>query len=136
MLTPRRSSSLVRRKFRIGAKAVGSLSINIAPVSSRRVDILPLSKLEKKESGIHIRVCLEVLNLVPPTFSWMISPIPGVRLFPFVAMMSEEKQRLVEKSPSPVTTVRCHEEASLLTVLPPAQLMPPDGPASQPLPGP
>lgn len=92
--TYRRSNSFVRRKFKIGAKAVGSLSINIcrwrnirqdiitnhsnlpqvlmflyycyykykwhnmvlslelikavltAPVSSRRVDILPLSKLQ------------------------------------------------------------------------------------------
>lgn len=69
MLTPLKSSSFVRRKFKMGANAAGSLSINIAPVSSRSVEILPLSKLEKKESGIHMSVCFEVLNLVPPTLS-------------------------------------------------------------------
>lgn len=89
MLTPLRSNSLVRRKFKMGANAVGSLSMKIAPVSSRSVDILPLSKLEKKESGIHVKVCLDVLNLVPPTFSWMMSPIPDVELFPVPAILSK-----------------------------------------------
>lgn len=26
--------------------------------------------------------------LVPPTFNWMISPIPGVKLLPFVSIMA------------------------------------------------
>ncbi|EHB05093.1 PHD finger protein 8 [Heterocephalus glaber] len=65
-------SSFVRRKFKMVANAARSLSINIAPVSSRSVEILPLTKLEKKESGIHIRVCFEVLNRMPPTFSYTI----------------------------------------------------------------
>ena len=34
-----------------------------APVSSLREGILPLKRLVKKESGIHVSVCLEVKNL-------------------------------------------------------------------------
>lgn len=41
----------------------GSLSIKIAPVSSRKLDILPLSKAVKNESGIHVSVWREVENL-------------------------------------------------------------------------
>lgn len=107
MLTPRKSSSFVRRKFNIGAKAAGSLSINIAPVSSFSVEILPLSKLEKKESGIHISVCLDVLNLVPPTLSCMISPLPApAKPAPFPAILPSKDS--------------CSEHRLLLLLLPPA----------------
>lgn len=54
---------MVRRKLRMGAKTVGSLSMKIAPVSSFRVEMRPLKRLEKKESGIQVSVWREVLNL-------------------------------------------------------------------------
>ena len=54
---------MVRRKLRMGAKTVGSLSMKMAPVSSFSVEIRPLRRLEKKESGIQVRVWREVLNL-------------------------------------------------------------------------
>lgn len=37
---------------------------------------------------IIFRVVSDEAYLVPPTFNWMISPIPGVKLLPFVAMMT------------------------------------------------
>jgi hypothetical protein len=37
--------------------------MNIAPVSSLTDGILPLIRLEKNESEIHVRVCWEVANL-------------------------------------------------------------------------
>lgn len=52
----------------MGAKTVGSLSMKMAPVSSFSVEMRPLRRLEKKESGIQVRVWREVLNLLPPTF--------------------------------------------------------------------
>lgn len=47
----------------MGAKTVGSRSMKIAPVSSFRVEMRPLKRLEKKESGIQVSVWREVLNL-------------------------------------------------------------------------
>lgn len=47
----------------MGAKTVGSLSMKMAPVSSFSVEMRPLRRLEKKESGIQVRVWREVLNL-------------------------------------------------------------------------
>lgn len=44
-------------------KRFGSLSINIAPVSSRTVGILPLRRAVKKVSGTHVNVCHDVENL-------------------------------------------------------------------------
>lgn len=57
------SISFVRRKFKIILKSVGSLSMNIAPLSSRRLEIRPLSKLVKNVSFIRVNVCFEVENL-------------------------------------------------------------------------
>lgn len=37
--------------------------MNIAPVSSRKLDILPLNRAVKNESGIHVKVWREVENL-------------------------------------------------------------------------
>jgi hypothetical protein len=45
------------------AKTLGSRSMNIAPVSSRKLEIRPLNKAVKKESGTQVNVCREVENL-------------------------------------------------------------------------
>jgi len=37
--------------------------MNMAPISSRKLDILPLRRAVKKESGTHIKVWREVENL-------------------------------------------------------------------------
>lgn len=42
---------------------VGSRSMNIAPLSSLKLDILPLSNAVKNVSGIQVRVCRDVENL-------------------------------------------------------------------------
>ena len=44
-------------------KSDGSRSMNIAPDSSRRVDMRPDSNEVKNVSGTHVSVCLDVLNL-------------------------------------------------------------------------
>lgn len=44
-------------------KIFGSLSINIAPFSSLKLEILPLRRAVKKVSGINVKVCLDVENL-------------------------------------------------------------------------
>lgn len=44
-------------------KRFGSLSMNIAPVSSRTVGILPLRRAVKNVSGTHVKVCHDVENL-------------------------------------------------------------------------
>ena len=70
----------------MGLKSSGSLSMKIAPCSSLRVWILPLSSPVKKVSCTWVRVCLLVLNLLPPTFKWIIlvldlvTPGPGGEL--------------------------------------------------------
>lgn len=58
-------------------KSDGSRSMNIAPESSLRVDIRPDSNEVKNVSGTHVSVCLDVLNLCPPTLRLIISPEPG-----------------------------------------------------------
>lgn len=63
MFTLFRSISLVRKKLRMSPNRLGSLSINIAPVSSRTVGMRPLSRAVKNVSGTHVRVCHEVENL-------------------------------------------------------------------------
>lgn len=45
------------------ANKCGSRSINIAPVSSRKLDIRPLNKAVKNVSGIHVNVWRDVENL-------------------------------------------------------------------------
>lgn len=45
------------------AKTLGSRSMKIAPVSSRRLEMRPLNRAVKKESGTQVNVCREVENL-------------------------------------------------------------------------
>jgi len=55
--------------------------MNMAPISSRKLDILPLRRAVKKESGTHIKVWREVENLkrnekkitVPPVVQWLLT---------------------------------------------------------------
>lgn len=45
------------------AKTLGSRSINIAPVSSLRLEMRPLNRAVKNESGTQVNVCRDVENL-------------------------------------------------------------------------
>ena len=53
--------------------------MNMAPISSRKLDILPLRRAVKKESGTHIKVWREVENLkrkkntVPHVEPWILT---------------------------------------------------------------
>jgi len=45
--------------------------MNIAPVSSRRLEIRPLKRAVKKESGTHVNVCRDVENLKTDHFEYL-----------------------------------------------------------------
>lgn len=57
-------------------KCTGSRSMNMAPVSSFKLEILPDKREVKKVSGTTVRVALDVVKRVPPTFKWMMSLLP------------------------------------------------------------
>lgn len=67
--------------------------------------------------NIICRLPVDAAYRVPPTFNWIISPIPGVELLPFVAMMT----RLM-KNTGPLA-IAAVTKASLLMLLSPAQPM-------------